>query len=318
MKPDISYIIPVYNVAHYIGACLDSILAQRGDYTREIILVDDESTDGSHEIYSKYATHNPCIKVLKVSHGGLSRARNHGIACARGEFITFVDSDDMLAPDYEKTLLDIAHQQHCDAVICSATRGIIPQYTLTAKYLVYSPKTILRHILYQRHGILNSAWGRIFRREAIAGELFMPDRYYEDLEWTPRVLDKIHTDVIYTPSRLYFYRDHRASFLNTPSPRRLDIMYMADSVLHRLENLGDKSLIRAAHERRFSAYFNTLISHSQSDEIAHQCWQVIKQERWRSLTAPHTRLKSRLGALISYSGKRFTILISTKIGVASC
>ena len=95
----ISIIIPVYNVEKYLSVCLDSILAQTyKDY--EVILVDDGSTDNSSVICDDYAKKNICIQVIHQPNAGVSVARNKGIECARGEWITFVDSDDWLDIDF--------------------------------------------------------------------------------------------------------------------------------------------------------------------------------------------------------------------------
>lgn len=97
MPPSISVIIPVYNVEAYLKRCLDSVLAQ--DYQNfEVICVNDGSTDGSARILQKYvdAYHNK-IQIITQKNGGLSNARNTGLSRAKGEWITFVDSDDYIA-----------------------------------------------------------------------------------------------------------------------------------------------------------------------------------------------------------------------------
>lgn len=95
----ISIIIPVYNVGKYLPECLDSILAQTyTDY--EMILVDDGSTDCSGAICDEYVKKKPQIQVIHQENAGVSAARNNGIEQARGEWITFVDSDDWLDPDF--------------------------------------------------------------------------------------------------------------------------------------------------------------------------------------------------------------------------
>ena len=93
--PVLSIIVPVYNVEKYLARCIDSILAQTfTDF--ELILVDDGSTDNSGEICDEYAGKDPRIIVIHKENGGVSSARNHGLDIARGEYITFVDSDDQI------------------------------------------------------------------------------------------------------------------------------------------------------------------------------------------------------------------------------
>ena len=101
--PEISIIIPVYNVEEFICECVDSILSQRfSDF--EIILVDDSSPDKCPEICDEYARQDERIKVIHQKNGGLSNARNTGLSHARGKYVWFVDSDDFLAENALKTI----------------------------------------------------------------------------------------------------------------------------------------------------------------------------------------------------------------------
>lgn len=96
-QPQISVIVPAYNTAKYIAACLDSILAQTfTDF--EIICINDGSTDNSLEIFNQYAKRDKRIKVIDQKNMGIVYARNNAIASARGEYIYPLDSDDMIAP----------------------------------------------------------------------------------------------------------------------------------------------------------------------------------------------------------------------------
>ena len=96
----ISFIIPIYNAEDYLAQCIESIIAQRGAYSFEIILIDDESTDNSLAIAQAYAGKDSRVIVLTQAHAGQSAARNLGLHHAKGEYIAFVDADDYLAPDW--------------------------------------------------------------------------------------------------------------------------------------------------------------------------------------------------------------------------
>lgn len=94
--PRFSIIVPAYNVERFLGECLDSVLEQTcSDY--EVIIVDDGSTDGSAEVAQEYVQH-PQFTMLSKPNGGLSSARNAGVAVARGDYVLFLDSDDYLDP----------------------------------------------------------------------------------------------------------------------------------------------------------------------------------------------------------------------------
>ena len=99
MKVIISIIVPVYNVESYLPMCIDSILSQKfKDF--ELILIDDGSTDESGKICDKYIKKDPRIKVIHQRNQGLSAARNSGIEIAKGDFITFIDSDDKVTNNF--------------------------------------------------------------------------------------------------------------------------------------------------------------------------------------------------------------------------
>ena len=91
----ISIIIPVYNVERYLKDCLDSIFVDNA-FTGEVICVNDGSTDNSGNILAQYAKKYNNLKIITQSNGGLSKARNTGLAAAHGDYVLFLDSDDML------------------------------------------------------------------------------------------------------------------------------------------------------------------------------------------------------------------------------
>ncbi len=118
MSPLVSVIIPVFNVVNQLERCLDSVLAQT--YTNlEIILIDDGSTDGSEKLCDDLAPKDPRIKVIHQSNRGLSGARNTGLKAARGNYVTFVDSDDSTQPELIEILLRLCQVNYTDMSICS-------------------------------------------------------------------------------------------------------------------------------------------------------------------------------------------------------
>ena len=122
MNDLISIIVPVYNIAQELPNCLDSILAQTYPNI-EIIAVDDGSADNSGEILDSYAQTHPNIHVIHKENGGVTSARLRGIREARGEWIGFVDGDDMIEPDMYERLLKNANEHgaqisHCGYQLC--------------------------------------------------------------------------------------------------------------------------------------------------------------------------------------------------------
>ena len=95
----ISIIVPIYNAANYLDACLESLQKQT-ERNLQIILIDDESTDASVAIAQKYVAKDPCFELYEQKHAGQSVARNWGMSKAKGEYIAFVDADDAIEPDW--------------------------------------------------------------------------------------------------------------------------------------------------------------------------------------------------------------------------
>ena len=113
--PKLSVIVPVYNTEKYLRECIDSILAQTfTDF--ELILVNDGSTDGSGAICDEYAGKDPRVQVIHQQNGGATVARKSGVRIARGEYITFVDSDDWIDKDMYRIMLK---WEPADVLICN-------------------------------------------------------------------------------------------------------------------------------------------------------------------------------------------------------
>ena len=198
----LSIIVPIYNVAPYLKKCVDSLLAQDiTDY--EIILVDDGSTDDSGAIadellsafrLSPFASRLQ-LRVIHQSNAGLSAARNTGIAAATGEYIMFVDSDDYLQPNVLGTLLAQVERDQLDVLrfrmqnVQESGEVFIPHEGMKTNYNDYSSvPTDGLTFLNERMYIQCYAWQFVLRRELALQEEFTPDIYFEDTDWTPRML----------------------------------------------------------------------------------------------------------------------------------
>lgn len=118
-QPDVSMIVPVFNVAPYIRACLESILANRSELSLELIIIDDGSEDRSHEVIQALLVGEdwPPLVYIRQANQGLSAVRNRGAALARGDFIGFLDSDDLIVPGQLRRMLEFARTGRCDLVL---------------------------------------------------------------------------------------------------------------------------------------------------------------------------------------------------------
>jgi glycosyltransferase involved in cell wall biosynthesis len=190
----LSIIVPVYNVAPYLRKCVDSLLAQDiSDY--EIILVDDGSPDECPQICDEYSTKYSNIKVVHQVNAGLSAARNSGVSIAEGDYILFVDSDDYLQPNTLGTLLEQAEGDDLDVLrfryqnVRESGEVFVPHEGMKRDYNNYSSEptdglTFLNDRMWVQCYVVQF----LVRREIVLQEQFTPGIYFEDTDWTPRML----------------------------------------------------------------------------------------------------------------------------------
>ena len=166
IPPLLSIIIPIYNVEKYLSKCLNSILSQT--YERwEAILVDDGSTDGSYKLCESIAKNEGRILVYHTDNHGVSSARNFGIQHAHGEWITFVDADDLLLDNFLSSLFDAASQcEDIDIAYCGFSVVTGKTITLhTYKTKTYVGNEQIRNLLSSSDILYRcSPWAKLFRR----------------------------------------------------------------------------------------------------------------------------------------------------------
>lgn len=194
----LSIIVPIYGVEQYLHKSVDSLLNQDISLSEyEIILVDDESPDMCPKICDDYAAAYENIQVVHRKNGGLSAARNSGIEVATGKYIMFVDSDDYIEPNVLSGLLAQAEQDNLD-VLRYRLQYVNPQYEVYNPYKSdpfkgndYSEEpTDGVTFLNTRMSTACYAWAFVLKRELLDGCLFTPGIYFEDTDWTPRMLVK--------------------------------------------------------------------------------------------------------------------------------
>ena len=189
----LSIIVPVYGVANYLCKCIDSLLAQNiTDY--EIILVDDGSPDECPKICEEYAEKYTNIKAIHQENMGLSEARNTGNRAAQGDYIMYVDSDDYLQPNVLDALMQQIEHDQLDVLrfryqnVRESEEVFAPYKDMTSYNDYSSTPTDGLTFLNERMGTQCYAVQFIIRRELALLELFTPGIYFEDTDWTPRML----------------------------------------------------------------------------------------------------------------------------------
>ena len=180
MSSKFSIIIPVYNVAPYLRECLDSVLAQTfTDW--EAICVDDGSTDGSGGMLDEYALKDPRFKVIHQPNAGVSAARNAALDVAQGEWICFVDADDMVLPMWLEDI-DNATLQHADAdwirIRYRDWNGGADSKPWSEDSVLYEPIGTwigeeARHHCFERLSRVGTPWGNVLRRGFIGDHRYL-------------------------------------------------------------------------------------------------------------------------------------------------
>ena len=219
----VSIIIPVYNVQEYITRCMDSV-SQQTFQDIECILVDDCGKDDSVKLAEDYIQkYTGAVRFVMLHHEhnkGLSGARNTGIKAATGDFLYFLDSDDLITPDCIETLLRLAEKYpqadfvqgnilgNDDQMSSYAFEDTVPEYC--------DNKEELMHLML--HEVITSAWNRLIRRSfLLEHELFFPEGIiHEDMYWT-YFLTKYTKAAAYCTKGVYHYFIHEGSIMTSVS-----------------------------------------------------------------------------------------------------
>lgn len=301
----ISVIVPVYNGEMWLGEALESLKGQTyGDF--EAIIVDDGSTDNSAAIATDFCDRDNRISLISQPNAGVSAARNHGIDVAKGEWIAFMDADDIMPPDALEVMMSHARESGAGIVAGGYVRGIPSKMPSgNGHSMTVTSETAILIGLYQKK-ILNNPWGMLFNTDIFKGE--RPLRFrkcrYEDLDLFYQAFERVEK-VCVLDRTVYFYRDTPGSFINTWSAARFDVLDVTDRMAQHFAG-HSPAILRAANDRRFSAHFNILVEmlrHGIDNPVQRErCIKVIKEQRLKELADGKVRLKNKLGALISYMG----------------
>lgn len=228
---NLSVIIPAYNAEKTIIRCLDSVLAQTLKNI-EIIVVNDGSEDQTEHIVSQYIKDNSeyNIRLLNKKNGGPSSARNKGIEVAKGKYIGFVDSDDVITTDMYNCLVKIADENILDVVICNILNCYpdgkkIPSAVSIPKDKVIDTNGIKEYIhpMLMQDTIFGGPCNRIYRRDFLcANQIHMPEKlgYGEDCMFQLQVFDCL--DKTWFDSHCYYHYLHREGSQSSAKTARLD------------------------------------------------------------------------------------------------
>ena len=297
MEPLISVIVPIYNVEVYLRHCVDSICNQT--YRNlEIILVNDGSPDRCGEICDAYAARDPRIRVIHKANGGLSDARNAGLASASGSYLMFVDSDDLLPRDAVHSLISMALSENADLVIGKHVRfsDVVPDITasgISAAPQILNSAEAMKDML--ESGC--AAWARLYRREIHQSIPFPVGEINEDEAIVLRILENckkiLKTDVI-----VYFYRCRPESITSSDfSTKKLAWQkHCADNLKFIQKNYPELEADAAARYRDSLLWSLTEIAQSTGDysEEIRALKAALQRHEQLFFTAPFSYPQDRI------------------------
>lgn len=219
----LSIIIPIYNVAAYLPQTIESVLQQTfRDF--ELILVNNGSTDGSAEICDGYAKQDTRVRVIHQENTGVSAARNAGVAAARGEYIGFTDSDDIIETDMYQVLLELAQRYGAQVVQCQHDRASgLNGSNRSTEPEVMDGSAFVRRLFTKTGGVYTnqvSLCTKIFKRELFDGIIFPVGQVYEDEQETYKLCLKAKT-LVETPDILYHYIKRENSIITGISAKKM-------------------------------------------------------------------------------------------------
>ena len=291
MSSLVSVVIPVYKVEKYLRNCIESVINQ--SYTNwEMILVDDGSPDRSGKICDEYAQVDARIHVIHQQNRGQANARNNGVNCCRGDYVTFLDSDDFFHPQFLEYMLSLMIKENADIVQCSYLRG---SDTCFHEILGNWHEGVFdNHSIFLKEKANVIVWGKIIKREIVEKIRITEGRYYEDdfTTWKWYYNSKC---VVVSDRALYYYtinpQSTMAHHIRKPS---LDFFYAYNERILFFEQTEEKDLEHCSRLQFCKAlvltYNNNHLSKNERLKI-----KVHFQESWKELKkSPYIELKYKV------------------------
>ena len=317
----ISVIVPIYKVEPYLDHCIRSIVEQTYK-SLEIILVDDGSPDNCGAICDAWAKKDGRIKVIHKENGGLSDARNAGLAIATGEYICFIDSDDYIAPAFVAELYKAILETGADIAECATAYVDEAGNTLRQRNVAPLPQMdkieALRRLVLE-DGIYQTVWNKLYRRTVADGILFEKGKHHEDDFWTYQVFDR--GDKLATVAQpMYYYLQRSGSIIGSGyTPKRLDGL---EARFLRMQYLQKYEALSALTRQNlmmdclwhYQSAKNCLCGDEQTDALA-MVRKTVKNCPAVPLTQLSGKLTHRLWYLLFRTVPEMTVWIRNRLGI---
>lgn len=279
--PKISVIVPIYNVEKYIKRCLKTIQAQTfKDF--EVLLIDDDSPDRSAEIAEEFCKKDKRFRLFHKENGGLSDARNYGLERARGEFISFIDSDDYIHKNflevmYRECVDNDADMSYCRFKYSYFNTGLTLPMPFSAKKEVMKKEDAL-NILIKDNYLHSYAWNKLYRATLFTeNDITYPDMYFEDIATSGRLLYHANRIAI-SDKYLYYYMKRFGSIMSTMNAEKLNDYWLSVLfVRNHIQSVGEyekyrvsvRSFARKAHFVNIYSIFRQHLIHLDFRKMKH-------------------------------------------------
>ncbi|MDO4813713.1 MAG: glycosyltransferase [Gemella sp.] len=311
----ISIIVPVYKVEKYLERCVDSIINQTYK-NLEIILVDDGSPDNSGKLADELAKKDDRIVVYHKENGGLSDARNYGVAGAKGTYIGFVDSDDYINENMYQNLYDLIKTENTLVAESNVTRIYgnkeRPHYEGPSYRKTIDTKEYIREYLTMEK-VYGSVWCKLIDAN-LAKELTFPKgKYYEDIYYNYDLVQKIDKISITSEAHYYYYIRENSITTEKYSPKQLDLIEILDK-LKSFVDISYPDLKEEAFIRQVYAYLSTfnhmiLEDNYKSIERFDEVYKFLKDNKSKVLASKNAAKNLKLSlAVLSVNAGLYKIL----------
>lgn len=311
MNQKLSMIVAVYNVEDFLVECLESIAKQ--DYPfLEVLLIDDGSTDSSGLICNRFASCDSRFLYFRKRNGGLSDARNYGITHASGEYICFIDGDDLIEAQYSSKLISAVVSTGCDIATCcfkkfagnaDAIRDL-SECPSSSDVEITTGLEALKRFLIKQSPIDVVAWNKIYKIELFDDIRYPLEKVHEDVFTTYKLLFEARM-VAYLEMPLYLYRQRAGSIMHGSPSKRLQVLEAIEEVKEFATNKGlvlDEEIAAFSILLKYSA-LSQIIKAKQLQEyksVYHKISEEIKNTRYIRNTFISLNMKARIVLLLTF------------------
>jgi len=303
----ISIILPVYNSEEYLSKCIKSIIEQTY-HKWELIVINDGSTDGSKNIIDYYSQIDNRINAFHFDNRGVSCSRNFGIEQALGEFVTFVDSDDYIKPDYLEKLMISITENNSDLSVCDVLEvykndsHIIKSFdTIRETVTVVESQRILDDLLY--HKIKNGFCCAKAFRKSIIKQLFQSFCYCEDVLFLVNYLayNDLTISIVHEPLYVYVKNENSVTMKKDPD-KIIDMLNVSEKIID--ESSTNKKIKLKAAQALIIDYSFYIFLFSRKvmglEQLSIICKNNIKKYRKKVLFDIHSSLKTKIACILSF------------------